>query len=110
WNGEDKVSVGGTFFGAKNDPRIVRVNGRYVEAAPSGVILLLANNAVRGIVGKVGSILGKHSVNIASMSLSRNEVGGKALTVLNLDSTPGAALIDELLSDPAISSARVIQL
>jgi len=110
WNGEEKVSIGGTFFGAKNDPRIVRVNGKSVEAAPSGVILLLENNDVPGIVGKVGSILGKHSVNIASMSLSRNEVGGKALTVLNLDSAPGAALIDELLSDPSISSARIIQL
>ncbi len=110
WSGDSKVSLGGTFFGAKNDPRIVRLNGRSVEAEPSGVILLLENNDVPGIVGKVGTILGGHKVNIASMSLSRDAVGGQALTLLNLDSTPGAALVDELLAHPDISSARVIQL
>jgi len=110
WSGDSKVSLGGTFFGAKNDPRIVRLNGRSVEAAPAGVILLLENNDVPGIVGKVGTILGGHKVNIASMSLSRDVVGGQALTLLNLDSAPGAAVIDELQAHPDISSARVIQL
>ena len=47
---------------------------------PSGVILLLENHDVPGIVGRIGTILGAHKVNIASMSLSRNEAGGKALT------------------------------
>lgn len=110
WSGDSKVSLGGTFFGAKNDPRIVRLNGRSVEAAPAGVILLLENNDVPGIVGKVGTILGGHKVNIASMSLSRDVVGGQALTLLNLDSAPGAEVIDELQAHPDISSARVIQL
>ena len=89
WSGDTKVSIGGTFFGARNEPRIVRVNSNPVEATPSGVILLLENHDVPGIVGKIGTILGTHNVNIASMSLSRNEVGGRALTLLNLDSAPG---------------------
>jgi len=110
WSGESKVSVGGTFFGAKNEPRIVRVNSRPVEVTPSGVILLLENNDVPGIVGTVGTLLGKHSVNIASMSLSRTEQGGTALTVLNLDSAPGEAVLQELLNHPAIVSARTVQL
>ena len=110
WSGDSKVSLGGTFFGAKNDPRIVRLNGSPVEATPSGVILLLENNDVPGIVGKVGSILGQHKVNIASMSLSRNEQGGRALTLLNLDSAPSQEVIAELVKSGDIASARVIQL
>jgi len=110
WSGDSKVSLGGTFFGAKNDPRIVRVNSRPVEVTPNGVVLLLENHDVPGIVGKVGTILGQHSVNIASMSLSRTEAGGTALTLLNLDSAPGAEVLKSLLADPAIASAKVIQL
>lgn len=110
WSGDSKVSLGGTFFGAKNDPRIVRVNSRPVEVTPNGVVLLLENHDVPGIVGKVGTILGEHSVNIASMSLSRTEAGGTALTLLNLDSAPGHDVLKSLLADPAIASAKVIQL
>lgn len=110
WSGEEKISVGGTFFGAKNDPRIVRVNGRPVEVTPSGVVLILENQDVPGIVGKVGSILGQHKVNIASMSLSRTEAGGMALTLLNLDSAPEADVLKNLLTDPEIASAKVIKL
>jgi len=110
WSGENKISLGGTFFGAKNEPRIVRVNSRPVEVTPNGVVLLLENHDVPGIVGKVGTILGQHKVNIASMSLSRTEAGGTALTLLNLDSAPGAEVLASLLADPAIASAKVIQL
>jgi len=110
WSGDSKVSIGGTFFGAKNEPRIVRLNSRPVEVTPSGVVLLLENQDVPGIVGKVGTILGTHNVNIASMSLSRTEAGGTALTLLNLDSAPGPALLKELLTHSDIVSARAIQL
>ena len=110
WSGESNISVGGTFFGAKNDPRIVRVNGRPVEVTPNGVVLLLENHDVPGIVGRVGTILGTHHVNIASMSLSRTEAGGTALTLLNLDSTPDAKVLAHLVDDPAIAAAKVIQL
>jgi hypothetical protein len=44
------------------------------------------------------------------MSLSRTEQGGRALTILNLDSQPSAALIAQFTADPDIFSARVIAL
>src|SRR5438046_7453328 len=80
------VSVGGAFFGAT--PRIVSINARPVEARPHGVILVLENTDRPGMVGRIGTLLGAHGVNIATMSLSRNQAGGMALTVLNLDSAP----------------------
>lgn len=107
-NNGDTVSVAGTFFG--NTARIVQINGRYVEAKPSGVLLLLENRDRPGIVGLFGSILAKHNVNIAGMSLSRNEAGGEALTVLNLDTLPGQEVFDALLAVEDIRTARAIVL
>ena len=102
------VSVAGTFFG--HTPRIVKINGKHVEAKPEGVIFLLENRDRPGIVGRVGTLMGQHDVNIASMSLSRNEEGGQALTVLNLDSVPGEALVAELIAGGDIKSAQVVKL
>ena len=102
------VSVAGAFFGAT--PRIVSVNSRPVEVRPHGVILILENTDRPGIVGRIGTLLGNHNVNIATMSLSRNQAGGTALTVLNLDSAPGAELLAEIRAGEDIRSAQVIQL
>jgi D-3-phosphoglycerate dehydrogenase / 2-oxoglutarate reductase len=102
------VSVGGAFFGAT--PRIVSINSRPVEARPQGVVLVLENTDRPGIVGRIGTLLGEHGVNIATMSLSRNQAGGAALTVLNLDTAPGEQLLDEIRASEDIRSAQVIQL
>ena len=102
------ASVSGTFFG--NKPRVVVINGRHVEAQPEGVLLLLENRDRPGMVGHIGSLLGKHKINIAGMSLGRDQAGGTALTVLNLDSAPEDKVMDELRADPDIVSARVLRL
>ncbi|PYJ78044.1 MAG: phosphoglycerate dehydrogenase [Verrucomicrobia bacterium] len=102
------VSVGGAFFGAT--PRIVSVNSRPVEARPHGVVLVLENTDRPGMVGRIGTLLGNHGVNIATMSLSRNQAGGTALTVLNLDTAPDVALLQEIRASEDIRSAQVIEL
>jgi D-3-phosphoglycerate dehydrogenase / 2-oxoglutarate reductase len=102
------VSVGGAFFGAT--PRIVSVNSRPVEARPHGVVLILENIDRPGIVGRVGTLLGNHGVNIATMSLSRNQAGGTALTVLNLDTAPSEELLAEIRASGDIHAAQVIRL
>jgi D-3-phosphoglycerate dehydrogenase len=107
--GEGKtVSVGGAFFGAT--PRIISINSRPVEARPHGVVLVLENTDRPGMVGRVGTLLGGHGVNIATMSLSRNQAGGTALTVLNLDTAPDEELLKEIRASEDILSAQVIQL
>jgi D-3-phosphoglycerate dehydrogenase len=102
------VSVGGAFFGAT--PRIVNVNSRPVEARPHGVILVLENTDRPGMVGRIGTLLGDHGVNIATMSLSRNQAGGTALTVLNLDTAPTPEVLDQIQASEDIHSAQVIEL
>ena len=88
----------------------MRLNSQPVEIVPEGVLFFLNNKDRPGIVGLLGTLIGKHKVNIASMTLSRDTVGGRALTVLNLDSVPPAAVIEELRQDPDIGDVRVVKL
>ena len=81
-----------------------------VEVVPSGVLFLMNNKDRPGIVGYLGTLMGKYNVNIASMSLSRDVAGGKALTVLNLDSIPPGELLAEIQKDQDISNVRVVKL
>jgi D-3-phosphoglycerate dehydrogenase len=105
-----KVSAGGTFFGSPNNPRIVRVLSQPVELNLDGVFLLLNNKDRPGIVGYLGTLLAKHGVNIASMSLSRDTIGGQALSVFQLDTLPPQAMLDEIRKDVDISNVRVVKL
>jgi D-3-phosphoglycerate dehydrogenase / 2-oxoglutarate reductase len=104
------ISAGGTFFGSPNNPRIVRLFSQPVELPVTGTLLFLNNTDKPGIVGYLGTLLGKHKVNIASMSLSRDTAGGSALTVFNLDSAPPQALLEELQKDADISNVKVVKL
>jgi D-3-phosphoglycerate dehydrogenase / 2-oxoglutarate reductase len=109
-NGKKLISAGGTFFGSPNNPRIVRLFSQSVEIPVTGTLLLLNNTDKPGIVGHLGTLLGRHKVNIASMSLGRDTVGGLALTVLSLDSVPPAAVLDELQKEADISNIKVVKL
>ena len=108
-NGEC-VSAEGTLIGKGNSPRVVSVNGREVEVEPHGCMLVIANSDELGIVGKVGNIIGKDGVNIAAMSLSRNEVGGVALNIASLDSDLSEAAMAEIKAVEAIKQAKVVHL
>jgi len=109
-SGGQRFSAGGTILGKRHQPRIVRLMGQPVEIIPEGVLFLMNNKDRPGIVGHIGSLMGKHQVNIASMSLSRDNAGGQALTVLNLDSVPPPAVLTEIQQDPDISNVRVVKL
>ena len=109
-SGGEKNSAGGTIFGARSLPRIVRLNSQPVEIVPEGVLFLMQNKDRPGIVGYIGSLMGEHHVNIASMSLSREKAGGLALTVLNLDSVPPPAVLEKIQKDPDITNVRVVKL
>jgi len=110
YSGGQKISAGGTFYGSKHQPRIVRVNGQPVEIVPEGVLFFMTNKDRPGIVGYLGTLMGRHNINIASMSLSRDIAGGHALTVLNLDSVPPPAVLEEVQKDQDITNVRVVKL
>ena len=81
-----------------------------MEIPVTGTLLLLNNADKPGIVGHLGTLLARHQVNIANMSLTRDTVGGLALMVLNLDSVPPAAVLEELKKDADISNVKVVSL
>ncbi|HUJ72288.1 MAG TPA: phosphoglycerate dehydrogenase [Verrucomicrobiae bacterium] len=105
-----ETSLSGTFYGSMNNPRIVRIDDMPIEAVPSGVVFMMSNKDRPGIVGWIGTIMGKHGVNIANMSLGRDKEGGQALTVLNLDSAPSEALLAEIKADKDIFNVKVAKL
>ncbi len=103
--GDVGYEVGATLYGAR--PRIVRLNGHSLEAMPEGILMLVENKDRPGMMGWIGTLLAKHKINIGSMSLSRGEEGGYALSVYNLDSLPSAETIKEIEADSGILSVQV---
>jgi D-3-phosphoglycerate dehydrogenase len=104
-----KVVVAGTLSPRKN-PRIVKINDFYVEASTVGYLLVLINEDKPGIIGHIGTILGKHKINIAGMTLGRKKAGGHAMTVLNLDEEVPDAVMKEIRSAEHVIEAKLIRL
>lgn len=103
-------SAAGTIIGKTNEPRIVGINGREVEVAAEGKLLVLENIDQPGMVGAVGTLLGKDKVNIADMSLSRLTPGGTAYMVVRVDTEPSESARKEIKGNPAIKQAKFVQL
>lgn len=100
-----------TLFGERM-PRLVDIDGYRLEAFMDGCLLVFRHRDVPGIIGAVGTIFGKHHVNIAQMAVGRsgNAPGGGAIGVLNLDSAPSDEALAEVTAHPAIERARVVHL
>ncbi len=99
----------GAVFGA-DTVRITKLDGFRMEAVPEGYILLLHNRDVPGVVGRVGTLLGTHGINIAGIELGRDRSGGMAISVIHVDDPVPAAVLDELRTFPQIVSARLLRL
>jgi D-3-phosphoglycerate dehydrogenase len=108
-NGDEEVGVCGTQF-AGEDPRIVRIDGYRVDAIPHGHMLVARNDDVPGVIGFIGSTLGDHDVNIASMFNGRETIGGEALSVYNLDDPPSRDVLDAILDDERVIDVSYISL
>lgn len=100
----------GTVF-EPNSPRLVSVRGIDVEAPLAGTMIIIANEDQPGVIGEVGTILGKHGVNIASFALGRGE--GGAVGVVNVDEDAGASLeaaVDAIRKVSAVKDAWIVRL
>jgi D-3-phosphoglycerate dehydrogenase len=102
-----KVIAGTVFDGV---PRIVRLRDLHIEFIPEGHILVLSYEDRPGMVGRIGSILGRHNVNIASMHVGRRTRRGRAIVVLLLDDDVPAEVLEEVSKSLEADFARVIRL
>jgi len=101
--------VSGTIFG-KTHPRIVRVDDFYLEAVPEGTILVIRNHDRPGVIGSVGTLLGKNQVNISRMQLGLGANNGEALALYNVDHHVEPDVIQQLKSLPNIVSVTEVKL
>jgi D-3-phosphoglycerate dehydrogenase len=101
--------VAGTLF-HKREPRIVRIDGYPLEALPSGWMLIFSNLDVPGVIGRIGTLCGRHQVNIAGMQLGRERRGGRAVSILNLDDPVPEPVLAEIRAMPDIVFAKLIKL
>jgi D-3-phosphoglycerate dehydrogenase len=108
WEGGSRT-VAGVLF-ANGDSRLVHYDGFEVDAAPEGYVLVLENDDVPGVIGKVGSMLGQAGVNIANWRYGREVHGGRAVSFINLDHRVSRSQCQTLEDEPEIQRARLIKL
>jgi D-3-phosphoglycerate dehydrogenase len=101
-----RVSVSGILFGGIQ--KIMKFNLFPIEAELSGGILLLENLDVPGVVGRVGTFLGEKNINIAGFQLGRNEPGGIAISLINVDNHVPEDVLSQLAELPHITSAKYL--
>jgi D-3-phosphoglycerate dehydrogenase / 2-oxoglutarate reductase len=107
---KDKVSsVAGTLF-SKKDPRIVFIDDFKVEIVPEGELLFMYNNDKPGVIGNIGTLLGKNDINIARMHFGRETPGGTAISVVSIDAHASPRIIDQIRKLPNIISIKQISL
>lgn len=102
-------SISGTLFTSKH-PRIVILNGKHFDAVPEGNIIVIENKDVPGIIGRVGTVFGKHGVNIGQMTWGRVQADLTAMTIINVDTDVEEALLEEVRGLPDIKSVELIKL
>jgi D-3-phosphoglycerate dehydrogenase len=100
----------------KNTPRLLNVDGIDVEAPLERNLIFMRNRDVPGVIGKVGTILGKHKINIADFSLGRRVGNGKpgapreAIAVVHVDGRIPPEVLAALRKVPAVQQAKAIRL
>ncbi len=95
---------------ADGQSRITRIGDFSIEAVPEGTMLVLKNEDVPGVIGKIGTLLGDKGVNISRFYLGRKERGGEALAVIEVDSNVDEDVIEALKSVAPVSSVRLVRL
>jgi len=107
---KDKESyIAGTLF-SKKDPRIVAIDNFKVEIVPYGELLFIYNNDKPGVIGNIGTLLSKNNINIARMHFGRETLGGRAISVVTIDTPATPQLIEEIKKLPNILSVKHISL
>ncbi len=107
---KETQEITGTVIGNKREPYVVSVMGFHTDFIPKGMLLFYLHRDEPGIVGRMGSILGNEKVNIAALHMGRNQVGGQAVSILNVDSEVPQAVMDKLAETGQISKIKLIKL
>ena len=101
--------VSGTTFG-KQDPRLVRINDFRLEAPLEGHLLLIYNIDTPGTIGAIGTCLGQHRINIATMDVGQVMEQGQAIIIMRTDTPVPTEVRQELLELPNVTFVQNLKL
>ncbi|MFC7534323.1 phosphoglycerate dehydrogenase [Actinoplanes sp. GCM10030250] len=106
------VAVAGTVVisGTRETAKLVEVDGFELDLAPEGVLLFFRYPDRPGVVGKIGTTLGRAGVNIAAMQVAREAAGGEALMVLTVDSAVDPEVLTTVGDGIGATRAAVVDL
>lgn len=106
---EGANTVSGTIFG-KHEPRIVKINMFRLEVVPEGHLLFIRNMDKPGAIGSIGTVLGRHNVNIARMHVGQEKDGGRNVIFLDTDICTPPEAVEELRALPMVKSVTPLEL
>ena len=104
--GGKTYSVQGTLFG--NEGRIVSINNFRLDVDPHARILICPHINRPGVIGIVGSLMGKHHINISGMSVGKTEIEGTSLMVLTIDNDIPTNVFNEFKAIDGIFDAKIV--
>jgi len=107
-DGESVVS--GTLVGPRMQPRLVGAFGFDLDIVPEKHMLFIHNEDVPGMIGRIGTILGEHGINIGNMAVGRGEPGSRAAMAVTVDEPVSDHVIETLRSTPGFTDARAVSL
>ncbi|MDP2043645.1 MAG: phosphoglycerate dehydrogenase, partial [Candidatus Omnitrophota bacterium] len=105
---KESKKVLGTLSSNKQ-PRIVKIDDYYLELYPVGEMVFIRNWDKPGLIGSLGTLMGKHNINIAAMTFGRDKPGGKAISILNVDSQVGVDIQEKIKKLENILTVKVIR-
>ena len=106
--GENLVS--GTLSGPKMQPRLVEAMGFDFDVVPEKHMLFIRNEDVPGMIGRAGSILGEHGINIGNMAVGRGEPGSRAAMAVTVDEPVPEEVLKTFAETPGFNEARAVTL
>lgn len=101
-------SVAGTLFG-KDAPRLVEIFGIGIEADLDGHMLYVVNDDKPGFIGRIGTLLGSHGINIGTFNLGRRDAGGEAVLLLSLDGEIDTGVMAEAETCEGVKMVKALE-
>ncbi len=86
------------------------INDFAVEVVPEGEMLIVLNNDKPGVIGNIGTVLGKNNINIARMQFGRAKPGGRAISVVSTDTSVSEKILSTIKKLPNLLDVKQIHL
>lgn len=95
WEDGERTIAATLFY--DDEPRLVQMDNYRLDVRPEGILLVISGRDEPGFIGRIGTILGEHNINIAAWRYGRDKAYGTALSFLRVDSDVNDTVIQALL-------------